>query len=62
MYHCKKNLINCLPAVDIQHSPAKLPSKLHMFAYGDFLAQSLCSVHSDCASKLGLLIIEERFE
>ena len=42
-----------LPAVDIQHAPAKLPSKLHIFAYVDFLAQSLCSVHSDCASKLG---------
>ena len=38
-----------LPAVDIQHAPAKLPSKLHMFAYVDFLAQWLCSVHSDCA-------------
>ena len=25
-----------LPAVDIQHAPAKLPSKLHMFAYVDF--------------------------
>ena len=42
-----------LPAVDIQHAPDKLPSKLHIFAYIDFLAQSLCSVHSDCASKLG---------
>ena len=42
-----------LPAVDIQHAPAKLPSKLHIFAYVDFLAQSLCSMHSDCASKLG---------
>ena len=38
-----------LPAVDIQHARAKLPSKLHMFAYVDFLAQSLCSVHSNCA-------------
>ena len=37
----------------IQHAPAKLPSKLHMIVYVDFLAQSLCSVHSDCASKLG---------
>ena len=51
-----------LPAVDIQHAPAKLPSKLHMFAYVDFLAQSLCSVHSDCASKLGWINIGERFE
>ena len=40
-----------LPAVDIQHAPAKLPSKLHIFAYVDFLAQSLCSVHSDCVKK-----------
>ena len=51
-----------LPAVEIQHAPAKLPSKLHMFAYVDFLAQSLCSVHSDCASKLGCIKIGERFE
>jgi len=42
-----------LPAVDIQHAPTKLPYKLCMFAYVDFLAQSLCSVHSDCAFKLG---------
>ena len=48
----QKNL-DQLPAVDIKHAPAKLPSKLHMFAYVDFLAQSLCSVHSECASKLG---------
>ena len=27
--HCKKN--NQLPAVDMQHAPAKLPSKLHLF-------------------------------
>ena len=48
--HYKK--IDHLPAVEIQHSPAKLPSKLHIFAFVDFWAQSLCSVKSDCASKL----------
>ncbi|KNZ55197.1 uncharacterized protein VP01_2741g2 [Puccinia sorghi] len=37
---------------DMQHAPAKFPFKLHMFAYVEFLAQSLCSLHSDCASKL----------
>ncbi|KNZ58648.1 uncharacterized protein VP01_1888g2 [Puccinia sorghi] len=37
----KKKLAQ-LPAVDMQHAPAKLPSKLHMSAYVDFLAQSLC--------------------
>ena len=48
--HCKKKLSQ-LPAVDMQHAPAKLPSKLHLSAYVDSLAQSLCSMHSDCASK-----------
>ncbi|KNZ59642.1 putative signal peptide protein [Puccinia sorghi] len=33
-----------LPAVDMQHAPAKLPSKLHLFAYAVFLAQSLFSL------------------
>ena len=42
-----------LPAVDMQHAPAKLPSKLHLSAYVDLLAQSLCSMHSHCTSKLG---------
>ena len=42
-----------LPAVDMQNAPLKLPSKLHLSAYVDFLAQSLCSMHSDCASNLG---------
>ena len=41
-----------LPAVDMQHAPAKLPSKLHLSAYVDLLAQSLCSMHSHCTSKL----------
>ena len=58
--HCKK--IDQLPAVDMQHAPAKLPSKLHLFAYVDFLAQSLCTVHSDCTSKLGWINIVERLE
>ncbi|KNZ52264.1 hypothetical protein VP01_362g6 [Puccinia sorghi] len=44
-----------LHAVDMQHFPAKLPFKLHLFAYVEFLAQSLCSLHSDCASKLAWL-------
>ncbi|KNZ43645.1 hypothetical protein VP01_9g3 [Puccinia sorghi] len=38
--HCKKKL-DQLHAVDIQNPPAKLPFKLHMFAYVEFLAQSL---------------------
>ncbi|KNZ47291.1 putative signal peptide protein [Puccinia sorghi] len=33
--------------------PPDKPSKLHMFAYLYVLSQSLCSLHSDCASKLG---------
>ncbi|KNZ61953.1 hypothetical protein VP01_132g6 [Puccinia sorghi] len=48
-----KKELNQLPAVDMQHAAAKLPSKLHLFACVDFLEQSLCSLHSDCASKLG---------
>ncbi|KNZ54908.1 hypothetical protein VP01_2819g1 [Puccinia sorghi] len=32
-----------LLTVDMQHAPAKLPSKINMFAYVDVLAQSLCS-------------------
>ncbi|KNZ62511.1 putative signal peptide protein [Puccinia sorghi] len=36
----------------MQHAPAKLPFKLHMFAYVEFLAQSLCIMHSECALKL----------
>ncbi|KNZ62899.1 hypothetical protein VP01_1209g1 [Puccinia sorghi] len=47
-----QKIISQLPAVDMQHAPAYLPSKLHMFADVDFLAQSLCSIHSDCASML----------
>ena len=31
-----------LPAVEMQNAPAKLPSKLHLSAYVDLLAQSLC--------------------
>ncbi|KNZ52761.1 hypothetical protein VP01_3457g1 [Puccinia sorghi] len=30
-----------LPGVDMQHAPAKLPSKLHLFSYVDVLAKSL---------------------
>ncbi|KNZ52485.1 hypothetical protein VP01_3559g1 [Puccinia sorghi] len=44
-----------LPAVDKRHDPAKLPSKLHLFACVDVLAQSLFSLHSDCASNLAFL-------
>ncbi|KNZ44250.1 putative signal peptide protein [Puccinia sorghi] len=33
----------------MQHAPAKLQSKLHLFACVDVLAQSLCCLHSDCA-------------
>ncbi|KNZ53624.1 hypothetical protein VP01_3182g1 [Puccinia sorghi] len=32
-----------LPVVDMWHAPAKLPSKLHLFACVDVLAQSLCT-------------------
>ena len=51
--HNTAKKLDQLPAVDIQHAPAKLPSKLHIFSYVDYLAQSLCSVHSDFSSKLG---------
>ncbi|KNZ50212.1 hypothetical protein VP01_453g4 [Puccinia sorghi] len=49
-----------LPAVDMQHAPAKLSSKLHLCACVDILAQSPCSMHSDSASKLGLINFGER--
>ncbi|KNZ61187.1 hypothetical protein VP01_143g2 [Puccinia sorghi] len=42
----------CMSLRDSWYSSTELPSKLHMFAYVDVLAQSLCSLHSDCASKL----------
>ncbi|KNZ54575.1 hypothetical protein VP01_290g1 [Puccinia sorghi] len=42
-------------SVDMQHSTAKLLLKLHLFAYLDFLAQLLCSLHTDCAPKLASL-------
>ena len=48
-----ENKLAQLPVVDVKHAPAKLPSKLHLFAFVNFLEQSLCSVHSDCALKLG---------
>ncbi|KNZ61516.1 hypothetical protein VP01_138g2 [Puccinia sorghi] len=51
-----------LPAVDMQHAPAKLPSKLHLFACVDVLAQSLCSLQNDCASKLGGITLGESWE
>ncbi|KNZ51661.1 hypothetical protein VP01_386g5 [Puccinia sorghi] len=35
----------------MQHAPAKLPSKLHMFAYVYVLSQSMCSLHSDCKNR-----------
>ncbi|KNZ51771.1 hypothetical protein VP01_3818g3 [Puccinia sorghi] len=41
-----------LDVVDMRHAPSKLPSKLHLFASVDVLSQSLCSLNSDCASKL----------
>ncbi|KNZ49208.1 hypothetical protein VP01_514g3 [Puccinia sorghi] len=44
-HHFKKKLAQ-LPEVDIQEAPARLPYKLHMFAYVDVLAQSLCILHS----------------
>ncbi|KNZ46449.1 uncharacterized protein VP01_724g3 [Puccinia sorghi] len=40
-WHCKKNSLNC--AVEMQHAPAKLSLKLHLFEYVDFMAQSLCT-------------------
>ncbi|KNZ50576.1 hypothetical protein VP01_4340g1 [Puccinia sorghi] len=39
---CSGGLQPRLPAVDMQYAPAKLPSKLQMSVYVDFLAQSLC--------------------
>ncbi|KNZ62430.1 hypothetical protein VP01_1270g1 [Puccinia sorghi] len=53
IYHTLQKKIGQLPAVDMQHAPAKLPSKLPMFAYVEFLEQSLCNLHSNCALKLG---------
>ncbi|KNZ45043.1 hypothetical protein VP01_853g2 [Puccinia sorghi] len=42
--HSLKEKNGQLPAADMQHAPAKLPSKLHMFAYLDFFWKSHCSV------------------
>ncbi|KNZ44506.1 hypothetical protein VP01_909g3 [Puccinia sorghi] len=51
--HPEFNLtFNVLQTSIPEHATAKLPLKLHMFAYVEFLAQSLCSLNSDCASKL----------
>ncbi|KNZ46016.1 hypothetical protein VP01_761g2 [Puccinia sorghi] len=64
--HFQKKL-DPLPAVDMQHAPAKLPSKLHLFACVDVLEQSLigrriighyatlfcpCNIFSDISSFL----------
>ncbi|KNZ53842.1 hypothetical protein VP01_311g2 [Puccinia sorghi] len=38
-----------LLAVDMQHAPANLSFKLHLFEYVDVLAQSLCILDSACA-------------
>ncbi|KNZ51570.1 hypothetical protein VP01_38g1 [Puccinia sorghi] len=46
----------------MQHAQAKLSSKLHLFECVDVLAHALCSMHSDCTSKLGLITLGERFE
>ncbi|KNZ61595.1 hypothetical protein VP01_1380g3 [Puccinia sorghi] len=40
--HTAKKKLDQLHAIDMQHAPAKLPSKLHMLSYVEFLAQSLC--------------------
>ncbi|KNZ43646.1 hypothetical protein VP01_9g4 [Puccinia sorghi] len=48
-----------LIAVDMRHAPAKLPSKLHLFSCVDVLAQSLCSLNSDCESNLGGITLGE---
>ncbi|KNZ55326.1 hypothetical protein VP01_270g1 [Puccinia sorghi] len=40
-----------LPAVDMQHVPAKPPSKLNMFAYVDVLTHSLCIIHSELTTE-----------
>ncbi|KNZ53663.1 hypothetical protein VP01_316g3 [Puccinia sorghi] len=49
----KKKKLSQWPAVEMQHAPANLPSKLHMFAYVDVLAQSLCilSLPSDLTTE-----------
>ncbi|KNZ48574.1 hypothetical protein VP01_555g2 [Puccinia sorghi] len=59
LIHFTATKLTSLPAVDMQHTPAKVPSKLHLFAYVDILAQSLGSLHSDCASKLGQINLGE---
>ncbi|KNZ51545.1 hypothetical protein VP01_390g2 [Puccinia sorghi] len=46
----KEKKLAQLTAVDMQHAPAKLPSKLNLFVFVNVLVQSLCSLHSDCAS------------
>ncbi|KNZ62141.1 ring finger domain protein [Puccinia sorghi] len=50
-----------LPAADMQHAPAKLPSKLHMFAYVDFLAHSLNSRSFRGTSACQLQEVEQSF-
>ena len=49
----KKQRLSELPAVDMQHAPAKLPFKLDLFKYADFLEPA----HSDCALMLGLITL-----
>ncbi|KNZ57157.1 putative signal peptide protein [Puccinia sorghi] len=51
--NCKKKIAQ-LPPVDMQHAPAKLPYKLHMFAYLDVLAHSvfIVTVHQSLVESL----------
>ncbi|KNZ59423.1 hypothetical protein VP01_1733g1 [Puccinia sorghi] len=49
LFHNLKTNTQQVPAVEMKHAPANLTSKLHMFAYRDVLAQSLCILHNDCA-------------
>ncbi|KNZ58021.1 hypothetical protein VP01_2013g2 [Puccinia sorghi] len=52
-----KKILAQLPAVNMQHAPVKLPSKLQLFAYLDYLAQSLfctVTVHQSLAESMQL--------
>ncbi|KNZ55863.1 uncharacterized protein VP01_255g2 [Puccinia sorghi] len=46
-------------AVEMQHSSAKLPTKLHLFGYVDYLAQSLSNLHSEFSSNLVESLLEK---
>ncbi|KNZ49780.1 uncharacterized protein VP01_4791g1, partial [Puccinia sorghi] len=55
--------LNQLPAVDMQHDPAKLPSKLDLYACVDVLAQShILQSHTVCTVTVHQSLVESLLE